>query len=135
MIVVDSNVIAYCWINGDRTPLVHRLRRRDPQWHAPVLWRSEMRSILAGYWRDRSLTGPQTRQVMAKAEAGMAGREHHLSSERVFEIIGSTRLSAYDCEFVALAIALDVRLVTEDRAILAARPELACTVGQFMTMQ
>ena len=32
MIVVDSNVIAYCWINGDRTPLVHGLRRRDPQW-------------------------------------------------------------------------------------------------------
>ena len=135
MIVVDSNVIAYCWINGDRTPLVHRLRRRDPQWHAPVLWRSEMRSILAGYWRDRSLTEAQVRQVMAAAEAGMAGREHHLSSERVFEIVGTTRLSAYDCEFVALAIALGARLVTEDRAILAARPELACTVEQFMAVQ
>ena len=135
MIVVDSNVIAYCWINGDRTPLVHRLRRRDPQWHAPVLWRSEMRSILAGYWRDRSLTETQSRQVMAAAEAGMAGREHHLSSERVFEIVGSTRLSAYDCEFVALAIALGVRLVTEDRAILAVRPELACSVEQFMAVQ
>ena len=135
MIVVDSNVIAYCWINGDRTPLVHHMRRRDPQWHAPVLWRSEMRSILAGYWRDRSLTGTQSRQVMAAAEAGMAGREHHLSSERVFEIVGSTRLSAYDCEFVALAIALGVRLVTEDRAILAARPELACSVEQFMAIQ
>lgn len=135
MIVVDSNVIAYCWINGDRTPLVHRLRRRDPQWHAPVLWRSEMRSILAGYWRDRSLTEAQARQVMAAAEAGMAGREHHLSSERVFEIVGTTRLSAYDCEFVALAIALGARLVTEDRAILAARPELACTVDQFMAVQ
>ncbi len=135
MIVVDSNVIAYCWINGDRSPLVHRLRRRDPQWHAPVLWRSEMRSILAGYWRDRSLTEAQSRQVMAAAEAGMAGREHHVSSGRVFEIVGSTRLSAYDCEFVALAIALGVRLVTEDRAILAAWPELACSVEQFMAVQ
>jgi predicted nucleic acid-binding protein len=135
VIVVDSNVIAYCWINGDRTPLVHRLRRRDPQWHAPVLWRSEMRSILAGYWRDRSLTETQARQVMAAAEAGMAGREHHLSSERVFEIVSSTRLSAYDCEFVALAIALGVRLVTEDRAILGARPELACSVEKFMAIQ
>jgi predicted nucleic acid-binding protein len=135
VIVVDSNVIAYCWINGDRSPLVHRLRRRDPQWHAPVLWRSEMRSILAGYWRDRSLTETQSRQVMAAAEAGMAGREHHLSSERVFDIVGSTRLSACDCEFVALAIALSVRLVTEDRAILAARPELACSVEQFMAIQ
>jgi predicted nucleic acid-binding protein len=72
---------------------------------------------------------------MAAAEAGMVGREHHLSSERVFEIVGSTRFSAYDCEFVALAIALGVRLVTEDRAILAARPELACSVEQFMAIQ
>ena len=135
MIVVDSNVIAYCWINGDRTPLVHGLRRRDPQWHAPVLWRSEMRNILAGYWRDRSLTETESRQVMAKAEAGMAGREHHISSESVFAIVGSTRLSAYDCEFVALAIALGVRLVTEDRAILAAKPDLACSVEQFVAVQ
>jgi predicted nucleic acid-binding protein len=135
VIVVDSNVIAYCWINGERTPLAHRLRRQDPQWHAPVLWRSEMRSILAGYWRDRSLTESQSRQIMAAAEAGMVGREHHLSSERVFEIVGSTRLSAYDCEFVALAIALGVRLVTEDRAILGARPDLACSVEKFIAVQ
>jgi len=135
VIVVDSNVIAYCWINGERTPLAHRLRRQDPQWHAPVLWRSEMRSILAGYWRDRSLTESQSRQIMAAAEAGMVGREHHLSSERVFEIVGSTRLSAYDCEFVALAIALGVRLVTEDRAILGARPDLACSVEKFIEVQ
>jgi predicted nucleic acid-binding protein len=72
---------------------------------------------------------------MSTADAGMAGRERHLSSERVFEIVGSTRLSVYDCEFVALAIVLGARLVTEDRAILAVRPELACSVEQFMVFQ
>jgi predicted nucleic acid-binding protein len=128
MIVVDSNVIAYCWIHGQRTGLVHRLRRSDPDWHAPVLWRSELRNILAGYQRDGSLDGSQVRQVMTAAEAGLVGREHHVPSERVFQITGSSRLSAYDAEFVALAEILDVTLVTEDRAILGAFPGRAINV-------
>jgi predicted nucleic acid-binding protein len=128
MIVVDSNVIAYCWINGERTALAHRLRRLDADWHAPVLWRSELRNILAGYCRDGSLDERQVRQVMIAAEAGLAGREHHLPSERVFQVTEASRLSAYDAEFVALAEILGVNLVTEDRAILGAFPGRAINV-------
>jgi predicted nucleic acid-binding protein len=128
MIVVDSNVIAYCWIHGERTELAHRLRRLDADWHAPVLWRSELRNILAGYRRDGSLDDRQARQIMAAAETGLAGREHHLPSERVFRVTEASRLSAYDAEFVALAEILGVTLVTEDRAILTAFPERAINV-------
>lgn len=131
MIVVDSNVIAYCWIHGERTALAHELRRKDPEWHAPVLWRSELRNILTGYRRDGSLTREQARRIMAAAEAGLAGREHHLPSDRVFDVAERSRLSAYDGEFVALAEILGARLVTEDRAILSAFPETAVSLGQF----
>jgi predicted nucleic acid-binding protein len=135
MIVVDSNVIAYCWINGERTALAHRLRRLDPDWHAPLLWRSELRNILAGYRRDGSLGGDQIRSIMAAAEAGLAGCEHHLPSDRVFSVIEGGRLSAYDAEFVALAEILGVRLVTEDRAILAACPGRASTLENAVAIQ
>lgn len=128
MIVVDSNVIAYCWIHGEKTEEAHRLRRLDADWHAPVLWRSELRNILAGYHRDGSLDERYVRQIMSAAEAGLAGREHHLPSERVFQVIEASRLSAYDAEFVALAEILDVTLVTEDRAILAAFPKRAISI-------
>jgi predicted nucleic acid-binding protein len=128
VIVVDSNVIAYCWIHGERTALAHRLRQIDADWHAPVLWRSEMRSILAGYQRDGSLDGLQVRRIMAAAEEGFAGREHHLPSERVFEVTERSRLSAYDAESVALAQILGALLVTEDRAVLAAFPQWAIDV-------
>jgi len=125
MIVVDSNVIACCWIHGERTALAHRLRRLDPDWHAPVLWRSELRNILTGYRRDGSLGEAQVRRIMTAAEAGFAGREHHLPSDRVFAVTERHRLSAYDAEFVALAEILGVRLVTEDRAILKSWPGYA----------
>jgi predicted nucleic acid-binding protein len=128
MIVVDSNVIAYCWIHGERTVQAHRLRQLDPDWHAPVLWRSELRNILAGYRRDGSLDGGQVRLIMAAAEAGFAGREHHLPSGRVFAVTESHRLSAYGAEFVALAEILGVPLVTEDRAILRSWPGRALSL-------
>jgi predicted nucleic acid-binding protein len=128
MIVVDSNVIAYCWIHGERTALAHRLRRLDADWHAPVLWRSELRNILTGYRRDGSLDISQVRKIMAAAEAGLAGHEHYLPSDRVFQVTEPSRLSAYDSELVALAEILNVPLVTEDRAILAAFPQRAINV-------
>ncbi len=120
MIVVDSNVIAYCWINGEQTAHAHRLRQLDPDWHAPVLWRSELRSVLTGRRRDGSLGVSQVREIMAAAEAAFVGREHYLPSERVFAVTDASRLSAYDAEFVALAKILGAPLVTADRALLAA---------------
>lgn len=128
MIVVDSNVIAYTWVRGEQTALAHRLRRLDPDWHAPVLWRSELRNILTGYRRDGSLAGGQVRQIMAAAEAAFAGREHHLPSDRVFAVTERHKLSAYDAEFVALAEILGVQLVTEDRAILKCWPDRALSL-------
>jgi len=135
MIVVDSNVIAYCWIHGERTALAHRLRKLDPDWHAPVLWRSELRNILTGYRRDHSLSEAQVRQIMAAAEAALAGCEHHLPSERVFAVTEASQLSAYDSEFVALAVILGVQLVTEDRAILMGFPGRALNLNGAVGIQ
>lgn len=132
MIVVDSNVIAYCWIRGERTDLAQRVRFCDPDWHAPILWRSELRSTLAGYlWRNAFDTG-QAMATMMAVEAALGGCEHVVSSARVLELSAQSRLSAYDCEFVSLAQSLGVPLVTEDRAILRAFPDVAVTMERFV---
>ncbi len=131
MIVVDSNVIAYCWVNGPLTQLAQRVRVKDPDWHVPILWRSEMRSILTGYLRDGSLNGPQVARIMEAAEDALAGSEHLVPSASVFEIAGKSRLSAYDCEFVALAAVLSVPLVTADKIVLKAYPGQALTMDSF----
>lgn len=135
MIVVDSNIIAYCWINGPRTTLAQSVRVKDPEWHAPILWRSEMRNILTGYLRDGSLDGAQISRVMETAESALAGSEHIVPSPPVLEAAGRSRLSAYDCEFVVLASVLAVPLVTADKAILRAFPEQAMTMEAFVAGQ
>lgn len=132
MIVVDSNVIAYCWILSDRTELAQRVRLRDPEWHVPLLWRSELRSGLAVYlWRG-TIDADRAAVTMATAEEALAGSEHQVSSTRVLQLAASSRLSAYDCEFVSLAESLAVPLVTEDRAVLKAFPEAALSMERFL---
>ena len=131
MIVVDSNVIAYCWINGPLTEAAQRVRALDPDWHAPILWRSELRSILAGYLRDGTLDDAQIARIMDAVETALDGREHLVSSAGVFALVGRSKLSAYVAEFVALAETLGVPLVTANRAVLKEFPERALTMEAF----
>jgi len=110
------------------------VQAKDSDWHVPILWRSEMRSILTGYLRDGSLSAEQITRLMASAEESFVGREHIVPSDKVFQIAGETRLSAYDCEFVVLASTLGVPLVTADRAVLKAFPDRALTMEAFAAM-
>lgn len=135
MIVVDSNIIAYCWVNGPLTALAQRVRVKNPDWHVPILWRSEVRSILTGYLRDRSLSRPQIARVMDAAQSALAGSEHLVPSDSVFEIAENSQLSAYDCEFIVLATVLAVPLVTADKAVLKAFPLRALTMEAFLRTQ
>lgn len=132
MIVVDSNVIAYCWLNTAQTPRAQAVRLKDDDWYVPLLWRSEMCSILAGYMRNGSLTAKQAGQVMERVEQELEGNEHLVESADVVALVGSTTLSACDCEFVALAQALGAQLVTEDRAVLRALPKQAISMETFL---
>ena len=73
----------------------------------------------------------QRAQAEGVAEGALAGREHLVPSAPVLEIASKSRLSAYDCEFVALASVLSVPLVTEDKAVLKAFPDRALTMEAF----
>jgi predicted nucleic acid-binding protein len=91
-----------------------------------------MRSVLAGYLRDGSLSPAEARRVMRQIEEALAGGEHLVASDAVLKVIEATRLSAYDAEFVALAGELSVALVTDDKAVLKAFPETALSMDGFL---
>lgn len=122
MIVVDSNIVAYLYLPGERTADAEALLEQDPEWAAPVLWRSEFRNILAGYTRRKTLMFEQACRLQKEAEDLLSGSEFEVDSRAVLELVRDSDCSAYDCEFVALAIKLDTKLVTADRKVLGAFP-------------
>lgn len=131
MIVVDTNLLVYLHVEGQRTAQAEAVLRRDAVWAAPILWRSEFRNALAGLVGLRALTLEDALRIVAEAERGMAGREYTVASEQVLLLAEHSGCSAYDCEFVSLAQDLAVRLVTADRQVLAAFPAVAVAPAVF----
>jgi predicted nucleic acid-binding protein len=125
VIVVDTNVIAYLYLPGEHTAAAEALLADDADWVAPPLWRSEFRNILAGYLRRGSLSFEQALALQEEAEALLAGAERDVDSRQVLELVRTSDCSAYDCEFVALAQALGIPLLTMEGRVLKAFPTIA----------
>ena len=131
MIVVDTNQIAYLLIGGEFTDAVRRVFIQDSAWSAPLLWRSEFRSILAQYIRRDELRLSQAMRIQRMAEELLSGREHLIDSEKILRLVEQSGCSAYDCEFVALAMELRVPLVTSDKQLLREFPKISMSPDVF----
>jgi predicted nucleic acid-binding protein len=131
VIVVDANVIAYLLIQGDRTAHAESVLKRDADWAAPSLWRSEFRNVLALYLRKSLLTLADAQLLCQEAESLMQGREYDVASAQVLNLVANSALSAYDCEYVALAQDMGVRLVTSDRKLSRAFPATVVLMDAF----
>jgi predicted nucleic acid-binding protein len=122
LIVVDTNIVAYLYLPGEHTARAEALLEQEPDWAAPLLWRSEFRNILAGYLRRGVLGWEQVCALQAEAENLLSGAEYEVDSRRVLELVRDSDCTAYDCEFAALAVTLGVKLVTMDGKLLKAFP-------------
>ena len=132
MIVVDTNVIHYCWVRGQNTEVAQAVRRKDPDWHAPILWRSELRNVLTAYLRRRMMSRIQIADILRTADRAFVESEHIVGDDLVLDVVESSTLTACDAEFVALAGALSVPLVTADKVVLKAFPDRALTMEAFI---
>jgi predicted nucleic acid-binding protein len=125
MIVVDTNVISYLYLSGERSQQAERLLSLDPHWCAPVLWRSEFRSVLSQYLRKKLLTFEETLLILEQAENLLADHEYEVPSAHIMQMVNTSSCSAYDCEFVALAGYLSISLITADKRLLREFPGIA----------
>ena len=131
MIVADTNLLIYLYVQGQRTQESEAVLQRDALWAAPLLWRSEFRNVLIGLVRSDALQLEKALAIIDEAERWLTGHEYSVVSRQVLELASRSGCSAYDCEFVALAQDLEVPLVTNDRQILKAFPTIAVSPSAF----
>jgi len=59
----------------------------------------------------------------------LSGSEFEVDSRSVLELVRDSDCSAYDCEFIALAVKLGTKLVTADKKVLRAFPKRAIALA------
>ena len=135
MIVVDTNVFASLLIPGPHQAAVEAVRERDDDWRAPHLWQSEFRNVLTLCLRRQAMTLDVALETWTLAQEVMASGAIGVDGALVLTCAQRLHLTAYDAEFVVLAEALDVPLVTLDREILAACAPRALAPEAFLKRQ
>lgn len=130
-VVVDTNVVAYYWLPGSHTEDAIAVRKKADAWFVPQLWRSEFRNVLASYMRAGNLNADQARAAVRAAESELVEFEREVDSVDVLNLVARSECSAYDCEFVSLAMAMGFPLITEDARILRDFPKVAANMAAF----
>jgi len=131
MLVIDTNVLAYLLIEGDRTKQAQALFAKDSDWRSEAFVLVEFSNVLATYRRMHALSREQAESLLAEATSRVRELLNvpNLSALRCAERFA---VSAYDARFLAAADALGTRLVTEDAKLRAAAPELTRSLAQAL---
>ena len=92
MIVVDTNMIGYLFLSGERSSQAEQVLAKDIHWTAPLLWRSELRNVLATYLNQKLIELEDAFQIMAAAEQLMTDSEYADCIKPGAKIIGRERM-------------------------------------------
>jgi predicted nucleic acid-binding protein len=128
LIVVDTNIIAYFFIEGDRTTAARLLWEQEQQWGVPRLWRHEYLNVLATYTRAGGASTADVLQLWQTTEEMLTDLEYDVDMEAALNLAITNKISAYDAQFVTLAQTQNTRLVTEDRKLQKCFPSLVISL-------
>jgi predicted nucleic acid-binding protein len=125
VIVVDVNVVAYLYLPSKQSEAAEALLLQDDDWAAPTLWRSEFSNILVTYMRQGLLSLDEAVTAHRRAQALLSAHEFDVPAPSVLRLAKESGCSAYDCEYIALAEHLQVKLVSADAKLCRAFPDRA----------
>ncbi len=131
MIVVDTNVIVYALIEGDKTALAESVATKDPNWVVPPLWRHEFLNVLVTCIRGGVIDVRQAESLWHTALGLLVRAEREVDGGAVLDLAAEHKISAYDAQYIALARRLETQCITEDRRLARTFPETAISMASF----
>src|ERR1035441_7986038 len=128
MKLVDINVLAYLVIESQFSKNAQKLYRLDSEWHTEEFAFIELTNVLTTHLRAGSLTMPVCIETFEEAENVIGSNLHTVSHLDALAIAHEFRISAYNARYIALARELGVPLITEDKQLRKAAPELTLSI-------
>ncbi len=134
MIAVDANVVLPLLREDALTETARSVRAHEADWAVPSLLQIELANALLKDVRAGLLTIEHAIQASGIAADMIAqARVINPPLPDVLLTAHRTGLTAYDASYVVLARSLGVPLITEDKQILRACPDVARTMREFLS--
>ncbi len=134
MILVDTNILAYLLISGDKTAAAQALFELDSDWQTEPFALVELSNLLATMNRTGRLSAAQARRILESAEVLVGNNLRSVAHRTALDVAAQYGISAYDARFVALAEELGLSLVSEDAKLRRAVPARTQSLDQAVTL-
>jgi len=131
MIVVDTNVIVYLMIEGEKTEMAQRTYHQDSAWFVPLLWRHEFLNVLTTFVSHGGIEMDEATNLWQRGTHLFVSGEREVDMPHVLRLASQHNISAYDAQYVTLAMALSVPFVTEDQQLLKTFSGTALSMQEF----
>ena len=135
MIVVDPNIIAARNLTSVLTSKAEQIEEKDPVWIVPVLWRYEFQNILATAIKAKQIAPEQALNVWQRVSDILTDNECEPSTDKVIRLVAQYGISAYDGQFIALAMEMGIPCVTEDLELQRKFIGVAVSIDEFLKPQ
>ena len=132
MIVVDSNIVTARNLTSSLTSEAKQVEEKNPVWIVPILWRYEFQNILATATKARQIKPEQALDVWEKVSNILRENECEPSASKVFDLVAQYGVSAYDGQFIAAALEMEIPCVTEGQELQGKFPGIAISIDEFL---
>ena len=132
MQLVDTNILVALQLDGPFTAAATELYNRDSNWCSESITMVELNNVFATMMRVRGLGLEAALHSYSKLESLLENTLFTVSHLKAITFANQFGVSGYDARFLVLAEQLAVRLVTEDRKLHKAAPNLTCSLDEAL---
>ncbi len=132
MIVVDANVVVAFLLDSPLALDARGVRARDATWVTHPLCQFEVLNALLQETKARKIALHDAIDAAGTTARLLTDRTDGCAPSAILTTAHSSGLTAYDATYVVLARSLGVLLVTEDKQILRACPDVARSMKQLL---
>ncbi len=130
--MLDTNVLVYFLFKGYESKSSDEVLAKTQFWCAPSLVYHEFESVVVRHFRHKLISRADAFEMHADFSLLVENRIIDPAPESVLRTAFASNLSAYDAQFVALATEIEGRLITNDKKIVAAFPEVALIPADYL---
>lgn len=130
--LVDTNILAFAVIEGPQTAFARELLHKDGEWRSEHYALIELSNVLVTAMRVRGFELAVAETAQATARQLIGPGLITVDEIDVIRLAHHYRVAAYDARFLVAAHELGVRLITEDKKLRHAVPELTQSLDEAL---